>query len=155
WAAGAFYGACGFVQSAANLSELFHATAWAPWVVAAALAAVERPAAWRGAVLGVLAALQVSTLGAETVLQTGVAGAALVRAGPTRGAGSVLAAAGLLALLLAAPALLGARALVQGTQRAQGFPRETAFAWSLHPAALLEALLPRFFGDTHTFSDHG
>lgn len=155
WAAGAFYGASGFVQSAANLFELFHATAWAPWVVGAVLAVAEQPVAWRGAVLGLLAALQVSTLGAETVLQTGAASALLMRGWPSRRAWVMLAAAALVALLLAAPALLGVRALVEGTQRAQGFSPNVSFSWSAHPAVLLEVLLPRFFGDTHTFTDRG
>ena len=60
-----------------------------------------------------------------------------------------------MALLLAAPALLGVRALVEDTPRAEGLSRQESFAFSLRPAVLLDALLPRFFGDVHTFSDRG
>ena len=35
WAAGLFYGLSGYFLSTVNLFELNHATAWAPWVVAA------------------------------------------------------------------------------------------------------------------------
>ena len=52
-------------------------------------------------------------------------------------------------------ALLGARALIEGTQRAAGFAPRDALAWSASPMVLLDALLPRFFGDVHTFSDLG
>lgn len=155
WAAGLFYGLSGFVLSSANLFELFHAAAWAPWVVAAARRLWDAPTARRVATLALLGAAQVCTLGAETVLQTAVVSLALLSGRPERRRLFALAGAGALAVLLAAPALLGVRALLADTTRAEGLPPGQAFAFSLRPAALLDAVLPRFFGDVHTFSDRG
>jgi hypothetical protein len=112
WAAGLFFGLSGYVLSAANLFELFHTTAWTPWVAAAIVSAWRSPGP-RGAVrLAVAGAVQVSTLGAEGVLQSAFVGAALLRERPTRRRLVWTAVAAALALLLAAPALTGARALV-------------------------------------------
>jgi len=154
WSAGFFYGLSGYVLSTVNLFELFHATAWAPWVVAAALSFWEAPG--RGAVarLAVVSAVQVSTLGAETILQTAVIALALLRGRPNRPRLLGLVSAALLSALLAAPALLGARALVAGTRRAE-LTKSEAFAWSIRPPVLLDSVLPRFFGNAHTFSDLG
>ena len=118
WADGATYGLGGFLLSTVNLPPLFQAAAWAPWVLAALLSVVREPTSRRVAALAVLAALQVSTLGVEIVLQTALVGFALA-AGPGllrgRRPGALLAA-GAVAALLAMPALLGARALVAGSR---------------------------------------
>jgi hypothetical protein len=155
WAAGLFYGASGFVLSAVNLMELFHASAWAPWVVSAILHVATRPTARAVAVLAVAAALQLSTLSAEVILQTALAGVVLLRALPRRRAVLALATAAVLAGLLASPVLLGVRALVAGTARAEGFATANALAWSARGPVLLEALMPRLFGNVHSFSDAG
>ncbi len=155
WAAGLFYGLSGYVLSSANLFELFHAAAWAPWVVAAARRLWGAPTARRVAVLALLGAAQVSTLGAETVLQTAVVSVVLLSGRPGRRRLLAVAGAAVLAALVAAPALLGARALVADTARSVGLPPEESFAFSLPPAALLDVVLPRFFGDVHAFSDRG
>jgi hypothetical protein len=155
WAAGLFYGASGFVLSAVNLMELFHASAWAPWVVAAILRVAETPSRRAVAALAVLAALQTSTLGAEVVLQTALAAAVMMRAWPRGRALAGLAGGGVLAALLAAPALMGTWQLVSGTARARGFSPEGALGWSVRGPVLLEALLPRLFGNVHAFSDAG
>jgi hypothetical protein len=153
--AGTVYGLGGLVLSTVSLVPLFQAAALAPWVIAAFLAAAREPTARRVAALAALAALQISTLGAEILAQTAVAGvllledAALVR---TRRLLRIVGA-GVLALLLAAPALLGARALLAGTAREHGFARAEALAFSLHPAVLAEMVLPKFLGDPHAFSD--
>jgi len=70
WAAGLFFGLSGYVLSTANLFELLHATSWAPWVIGAMLRLWDAPSRRRIAALALLGAAQVSTLGAETVLQT-------------------------------------------------------------------------------------
>ena len=155
WAAGLFFGLSGYVLSAANLLELFHATAWTPWVVAAIVSAWRNPGP-RGAVrLALAGAVQVSTLGAEAVVQSAVVGAALLRERPARRRLAWTGVAAALALLLAAPALFGARALVQGTRRGEGLTPREALAWSAHPVTLADTILPRFFGDPHTFTDRG
>jgi hypothetical protein len=155
WTAGIGYGLSGYFLSTVNLFELNHATAWAPWVVAAALGLWSEPSRRRAALAALLAALEVATLGAETVMQTALAAAALLRGRPDRRRilAAVLAVG--IALLLAMPALVGVRALVADTARAAGFAPDTGFSFSLHPAVLLDAVVPRAFGDVHTFSEHG
>lgn len=156
WATGVVYGLGGFLLSTVNLLPLFQAAAWAPWVLAAFVSAARQPTGRRLALLAVLAALQTTTLAAEIVLQTAVVGLVLaagdiVRRGWRRSVS--LLGAGLLAALLAAPALLGARALVLGSARAQGFPPSEALAFSLHPVALAEAVFPALLGEPHAFGD--
>jgi hypothetical protein len=155
WLAGTVYGLGGFSLSLVNLVPLHQATAWAPWVIAAFLAAVRRPTRRRLVGLAALLALQVSTLGVEIVLQTVLVGLVLAedrrwlrdRRAPR------LLAAGFLALALAAPAVLGVRALIEGTSRGRGFPMPEALQFSLHPVILAEAVLPRLLGDPHAFGD--
>jgi hypothetical protein len=155
WAAGLFYGLSGYVLSSVNLFELFHASAWGPWVVSAALRMWAAPEPRRVACLALLGAIQVLTLSAETVVQTALFGLALLPGRPDRRRLRGTAAALVLALMLAAPALLGVRALVEDTPRAAGLTSQQSLAFSLRPAVLLDAVLPRFFGDVHTFSDLG
>jgi hypothetical protein len=157
WAAGLFYGCSGFVLSSVNLLQLFEAAAWAPWVVTASLGLAGDPVSWRAALLAAAAAAQVTTLAGEMVVQTAVTALLLMAGRRILALRAMLAfaGAGLLAAALAMPALCGARALIEGTKRAAGFAPLEAFAWSAHPMVLLESLLPRFFGDVHTFSDLG
>jgi hypothetical protein len=153
--AGTVYGLGGFSLSLINLVPLHQASAWAPWVIAAFLAAVRRPTGRRLAVLAALLALQASTLGVEIVLQTALVGLVLTedrqwlrdRRAPR------LLAVGLLALALAAPAVLGVRSLIEGTSRGRGFHVPEALQFSLHPVVLVEALLPKLLGEPHAFSD--
>ena len=56
WAVGLFYGLSGYVLSTANLFELMHATAWAPWVVGAVLRLWDAPTPRGIAGLALLAA---------------------------------------------------------------------------------------------------
>jgi hypothetical protein len=153
--AGAAYGLSGLVLSSTNLVELLHGLAWAPVVVACLLRCWERPTLPRVALAGPAVSLHVSTLAAETVIAAGLATLVLMRAPPSRRRVAALLSAGGLALLLAAPVLAGVRALVEGTRRAGGLSAAEAFGYSLHPLALLDAVLPRFFGDVHAASDLG
>ncbi len=155
WAAGAFFGLSGFLLSSLNLFELSHGVAWSPWVLWAYLGLFQQPSLRRAAVLGALGAIQVSTLAGETVIQTALFALALTPRWPDRRTASRLLVAGSVAVLLAAPTLLGVRALLAGTQRMAGFDNRHALAFSLHPLALLEGLLPHFLGNPHTFSDAG
>jgi hypothetical protein len=155
WLSGAAYGLSGFVLSSVNLFELFHGLTWAPWVAAALLHCWEKPSGRNAALLALVAALQVSTLSAEAILQTALLVAGLARGRPTRARLIALGGAGMLVVLLAAPILTGVAFLIEGTRRMGGLPSAEAFAFSLHPAALLDAVLPHFFGDVHTRTDHG
>lgn len=133
----------------------FMAGAWMPWVVWRTRALWREPSLRSVAALGVLAALQVSTLGGEVALQSALIGLVLAPRLPGRRELGALAGAGLLAASLAAPALLGLRALLEGSERGAGFSESEALAYSAHPAALLESVLPRFFGDVHTMTAAG
>lgn len=155
WAAGSFFGVSGYVLSSVNLFELLHGVAWAPWVLAALVAVFQGSTARSAAVLGILAALQVSTLAAETILQTALAGLCLLPRVPKRRDWWRLWAAACLAALVAAPVLLGTRALLIGTRRAEGLTPQEAFAWSATPMVLVEAAIPKLFGNVHAFSAWG
>lgn len=155
--AGAVYGLGGPFLSLLDLGYLYQAAAWSPWVVAATLWAARRPTPRSIGLLALLLALQVSTLGAEVIVQTVLVSAVLACERPLRQAAPRLlrlgVGSGLLAVLLAAPVLLGARALLAGTSRGRGFMADQALAFSLHPALLLDALLPAWLGKVHGFDD--
>ncbi len=155
WLCGTVYGLGGVVLSTVNLLPLFQAAAWAPWVLDAWIAATRSPTGRRLAVLAFVAALQASTLAAEIVLQTALVGLFLLEDWTAlRGRRLArLALAGVLALALAAPAVLGARALVAGTARGEGFVLTEALGFSLHPVVLAELALPKLLGDPQAFSD--
>jgi hypothetical protein len=156
WLVGTVYGLGGFCLSTVNLLPLFQAMAWAPVVVAAFLGAASRPSGRRLGTLAVVLALQVSTLAAEIVLQTVVV-AVVLSADRTlwkdRRRVVRLLAAGALALLLAAPAVLGVRSLLAGTAREAGFATGEVLSFSLHPVALGEMFLPKLLGEPHAFTD--
>jgi hypothetical protein len=99
------------------------------------------------ALAAVLVALAVSTLAVEFVLQALVFGAALgLSASGRRGVPRVALAIGLGAGLAAVPVAV-TLGLLPETTRGAGFPAEVALANSVHPAVLLQSLLPRLFGD--------
>lgn len=158
WLAGAIYGLSGYVLSAVNLLPLFQACAWMPWVLWAFLSLLASPTLKWAVVLGAMSALQLGTLGAEVALQTAIAGLVLF---PGLGAlreprrAARLALAGVLALLLSAPAWLGTQALLRDTQRAAGFAPDQILGHSAGPVVLAESFLPRLFGNVHSSSDIG
>jgi hypothetical protein len=150
----ASYGLGGFVLSTVNLVQLFEAAAWAPLVVLSFLDVCARPGGRRLAAFATLLGLQVTTIGLEIVAQTLLVG--LLLAGRhALGRHAVLRVAGglVVAGLLAAPGIFGVASLLHGTARGEGFRPAEALAYSVHPVVLLEALLPRFLGDPHAFSD--
>jgi hypothetical protein len=155
WAAGACFGLSGPVLSTLNLFELLKGVCWGPFVLVAYRGLFARPTIRRAALLGLAVALQVSTLSAEAVLQTALLALLLTPRLPDRRDLARLVSAGTLALALAMPAILGAAGLIQGTRRAGGLSPAEALAWSAHPATLAETLVPRLFGDVHTFSRLG
>ncbi len=152
--AGAVFGLSGQMLGSV-LYPVFLAAAWAPLAVERFLALVQSPSGRRVALLALVLAAQVSTLGAEAVLATAVAALFLIARRPGRRAVLSAAAALALAACLAAPALLGAWALLAGTARGAGFPAAERLGFSAPLPVLLEAVWPRFLGDTHTFTDVG
>jgi hypothetical protein len=155
WLAGTVYGLGGTVLSLLNLVQLYEAAAWAPWVVASFVGLARRPSPRRAASLALLAAVQVSTLGADVVLQTALVALVLSwgRGWLERRRIAALLGASVLAATLAAPVLLGARALVADTVRERGFSLAEALTFSAHPVTLAEIVLPRWLGDPRAFSD--
>jgi hypothetical protein len=85
-------------------------------------------------------------LGAEIVAQTALVTLVLLPSRPDRRKLGAAAAAVVLALLLAMPALLGVQSLVAGTARGAGFSPAVGFSFSLPKALLLDLVLPRAFG---------
>ena len=152
--AGGVFGLSGLMLGSV-LYPVFLAGVWAPLAVERFLALVEAPGRRRAAALALVLAVQASTLGAEAIVGTALFALALMPRRPGRRA--VLAVGGSLALAasLAAPALLGTAAMLPGTARGRGFEPEVALGYSAPAPVLLEAVLPRFLGDPHTFSDTG
>ncbi len=155
WLVGSVYGLGGTLLSLVNLVQLFEAAAWAPWVIAAFWSLVSKPTARRMACFAALAAVQVSTLGVEIVLETALAAVVIATRRDWLRPRRLLALLGALALAaaLAAPVVFGVSALVSGTSRADGFPLADALAFSLHPATLAEVVLPLWLGSPHAFTD--
>jgi hypothetical protein len=154
WTAGACFGLGGYLLSCVNLLPLFQAAALAPWVLFAALALLAGPSPRTIAATAALAALQVSTIAGEIVILTWLA-LPFLASRPSRRALAGLGAAGVLAVLLAAPVLFNVRAALADTQRAAGFDPTLALGFSAPVPVILEALVPRFLGDVHAFTDRG
>lgn len=150
-AAVGFSGGGGFV-SLTHAYNAFCATAWLPWALLAADAALRtRTRRWWLPALGAGAALALQLLAGEPVTAAFTALLVVLFAvGPVRARPSV---AGRLALVAAAALLLSAVQLVPFLARVADSPRaggveiEAATAWSTHPARLLEAVYPRPYGD--------
>jgi hypothetical protein len=155
WAAGAFYGASGFVLSGVNLLPLVQASAWAPFVVAAGLRLAERPSLRRTACLAALLALAISSLCGEIVLQAMLLSVALLPRWPKGRVAAAALVAAALALLALAPVLLPLWQDLRDSERRRGFEASVALADAASAGVLLEAALPGFFGDVHTMTAHG
>ena len=155
WAAGVFYGLGGFVLSCANSLQLFHGVCWAPVILAALVGCLTSVSGRRVAVLAVAVAMQISTMAADVVLLTALAALVLWPRRPRWTDLPPLVAAAGLALILAAPAFLGTRWLLEETRRGRGFSADEILDFSARVPVLMEAVLPRFLGDVHTFSDVG
>jgi hypothetical protein len=152
--AGAAFGLSGLMLGSV-LYPVFLAAAWMPLAVERFLALVASPSRRRVALLGGVLALQVSTLGVEAVVATGLFALALVERLPGRRVVASATGAVALAAAVAAPALVGGLVLLEGTARGEGFAPPAGLAFSAPVPVLLEAALPRFLGETHGFTDAG
>ena len=155
WTCGSIFALSGFRVSAVNLLEKHQAAAWAPVVVLAAVRCARRPRPAAAVLLAGVLALQVSTLAGEIVLQTAAAAALLAWRPMDRRGWLALGAAGALAAVLAAPALLGAAAVMKDTRRGSGFSAAEALSGAASPLELAGLALPRFFGEMHTLTEAG
>jgi len=153
--AGAVFGLSGFVLSCVNLIPILQGAAWAPLAVLALLRLVEQPTPRRTGILALVVALQASTLAGEIVVQTAFLSLLLLPRRPERRALAALGAAGASALIVLAPLVLLLVQAVSDTQRGRGLDPALALGERASLPALLEALLPRFLGDVHTFTNVG
>jgi hypothetical protein len=145
-ASGATYALGGLALSSLNLYVFLQALALAPFV-----AGLLRRAAAGGlrqaVVAGGLLALAVSTLAVEFVGQAVVLGFVLgLAARPTAAAVGRLALATVVGAGLAGIPVAVILALLPETARGAGFAPEVALGNAVHPAVLLQALLPHLFG---------
>jgi hypothetical protein len=148
-AAGAWV-ASGPMLSVVNVYHLFVSAAWMPWVIWSAQASLASGRTAHAVRWGLIWALQILGGSAEVCAMTGLLLAALALTALTTAAGGVRARA----RLLGGAALAGAIAV--GTTAAQwmpslalvlrsaraSLPGEMRTAWSVHPASLVEVLLP-------------
>ena len=149
WAAflaGAVYATGGLALSSLNLYVFLQALAWAPLVALTLRRAAAGGGRWL-VLAGVVTAVSVATLAVEFVAQAVVLGVALGLAGPPRWrrAGRLLGALALGAGLAAVPMAI-VLGLLGETARGAGLAPEVALANDLHPAVLLQTLVPDLFG---------
>ena len=143
---GAVYSLAGFTLSCLNLYVFLQALALAPFVVG-----LLRRAALRGGrpvlAAAALVALALSTLAVEFVAQAIVLGIALgLVAAPGRAGLARLALAVALGVALAGLPIALILGLLPETARGAGFTPDVALANAVHPAVLLQSLLPGLFG---------
>lgn len=144
--AGAVYALGGLSLSSLNLYVFLQALALAPFL-AMATARAARDGGRAVAVAALLLAASISTLAVEFVAQALVLGIGLAL-GTHRGRAPALriaAAVGLGLSVAAVPIVVTAR-LVGETVRGAGFAREIALGNAIHPATLLQVVIPNLFG---------
>ncbi len=153
----AVFGFSGYIVSLGNLLNLLDTAAFMPLTIWLAGRALTRGFAPWGSLAAISLAVQVMAGEPAILLCTIAAMVALhwSRGGAGDGGGARLLAArfavligiALLALALAMVAIIPAAELLARSERGSGFNRAEALKWSLPPAALLEAAVPRLFGD--------
>jgi hypothetical protein len=149
---GALFALGGFSLSCVNLYVYAQAL---PWVVLGVLALRRAAAGGRRefALAALAAGILLTTTAVEFALQAFVVGLVLApREGGRRGLIRLLASIGL-GFGLAAYVLAPAAALLPGSARGAGFPTEVVLAHSVHPVALLQALVAGLFGDPDRLAD--
>jgi hypothetical protein len=144
--AGAVYALGGLSLSSLNLYVFLQALAIAPFL-ALALGRAARDGGRAIAVAAVLLAASISTLAVEFVAQALVVGAGLSLAAH-RGRAPLFRIAAAVGLGIAAAALpiVVTASLVGETVRGAGFAREVALGNAIHPATLLQVVVPNLFG---------
>ena len=147
---GAVYALGGFALSCLNLYVFLQALALAPFV-----AGLLRRAALRGGrqvpAAALVLALAVSTIAVEFVAQAVVLGGALgLAAFPRPRTFGRLAVAVVLGVGLAGVPVAVVAGLLPETGRGTGLPPDVVLANAVHPAVLLQALLPNLFGAPQT-----
>jgi hypothetical protein len=144
--AGGAYALGGLALSSLNLYVFLQALALAPLVALAFLRAAGRGG--RSVVgAGLALALALSTMAVEFVAQAVLLGLALGLLDPPRRARALRMLGALaLGLGLAAVPVLVTLGIVIDAPRGEGFPAEVGLGNEVHPAALLQVLIPGLFG---------
>ena len=143
---GAVYALGGFALSTLNLYVFLQALALAPFI-AGLLRRAAREGGRSMVVAGAVLALGLSTLAVEFVGQAAVLGVLLgMSDGSRRRAGLRLLGAGGLGIGLAGLPLALTLGLLPETVRGAGFAPDVRLGNAVHPAVLLQTLLPNLFG---------
>jgi hypothetical protein len=143
---GAVYALGGLALSSLNLYVFLQALALAPFVVVLTRRAAQEGVR-RSIGAGAVIALALSTLAVEFVAQALLLGLALgIAARPAISGLRRLAVAVALGVGLAGLPVALVLGLLPETARGAGFAPEVALANAVHPAVLLQALLPHLFG---------
>ncbi|OLC54711.1 MAG: hypothetical protein AUH92_03460 [Acidobacteria bacterium 13_1_40CM_4_69_4] len=145
----------GPMTSLASLQNILSATAWVPIGLWAFLRAMQRGRRWllvpaAGCAAVVLLAAEPASVAAFVLLALVLGTAARGEPGRPAAPGTALlnlASVLGLAALLACAQILPARELLPLSERGAGFTEAEGLKWSLLPARLLEAVVPRLFGD--------
>jgi len=153
----AVFGFSGYMVSLGNLLNLLDSAAFMPLTVWLAGRALARGFAPWGSLAAISLAVQVMagepaillcTIAAIPALHWSRGGAAEGgRARPVASRFAVLIGIFLLALSLAMVAVIPTAELLARSERGSGFDPAEALKWSLSPVTLLEAAVPRLFGD--------
>jgi hypothetical protein len=144
--AGAVFSLSGLCLSSLNLYVFLQALALAPWLVLVLRRAVDRGGRWIPAAAAVFAAA-LSTLAVEFVVQAVVLGVVLGLAISLRArAAARLAVALALGVGLAAVPVLVTAGILRESVRGAGFAPEVALGNAVHPAVLLQVVVPDLFG---------
>jgi hypothetical protein len=134
----------GYVMSCTAQYPMIAPVAWAPWVLAAGLAATDDPRPGPIALLALMVSLQLLGGQPEPVLMTiaiGLLWAVTGRPGRFRGL-VIWTAAALWGSALAAPQLLPAALFARRSVRSLGLSSDTILYWSFHPARVVELVAP-------------
>jgi hypothetical protein len=141
--------------SLASMQNVLSAAAWVPLGLWAFVRGLQPGRRWLLAPAALCAAVVLVAAEPASLLALALGGAVLgttMRSADGRGAGPLaalgaLAAVLALATVLASVQILPARALLPLAERGAGFDAAEGLKWSLVPARLFEAVLPRLFGD--------
>lgn len=135
----------GYVGARVEQINQLQGLAWLPWLLAIFWWALDRPFP-RAAVLGIALALQFLTGHTQTVFMSLLAlGIVAVLTRPLRGV-AILAAGGVIALVLSLPQLIPTLELMSLSNRSGGFNLNQATAFSLNPFIVGRGLLPSYDG---------
>jgi hypothetical protein len=151
--AGALWIACGPILSLGNVWNHLAGAAWMPWVALAADRAIETGRVRAALLWGATMAAQILAGSPDFLAMTGLLVLPLAATAGTGSRARIVARvfimtliAGVFALLLSAGQLLPSAEIARASDRWNMALQERTY-WSIHPALLLQVLVPIFWGD--------